>query len=96
MEIVITVPTEHAGTVFSDLTSHRRGQVIDQWNEADGALTVIKAHAPLSAVQTYQRDLKSQTAGEGSYLMSLHDYSPVPAQEQAKILVQFARKHDEE
>lgn len=96
MELVISIPTEHAGTVFSDLTSHRRGQVIDQWNEADGALTVIKALAPLSTVQTYQRDLKSQTAGEGSYVMSLHDYSPVPAQEQARILVQFSRKHEED
>ena len=96
MEMVISIPTEHAGTVFSDITSHRRGQVVDQWNEADGALTVIKAHAPLSAVQTYQRDLKSQTAGEGSYVMELHDYSPVPAQEQARILGQFARQHEEE
>lgn len=96
MELLITIPTEHAGAVFSDITSHRRGQVIDQWNEADGALTVIKAHAPLAAMQTYQRDLKSQTAGEGSYSMSLHDYSPVPAQEQARILAQLARKHEDE
>ncbi len=96
MELVISIPTEHAGTVFSDITSHRRGQVVDQWNEADGALTVIKAHAPLSTVQTYQRELKSQTAGEGSYVMSLHDYSPVPAAEQARILTQFARQHEED
>jgi elongation factor G len=96
MELVISMPTEHAGTVFSDITSHRRGQVVDQWNEADGALTVIKVHAPLSMVQTYQRELKSQTAGEGSYIMQLHDYSPVPAQEQARILGQFARHHEDE
>ena len=96
MELVISIPTEHAGTVFSDITSHRRGQVVDQWSESDGALTVIKAHAPLSAVQTYQRDLKSQTAGEGSYVMELYDYSPVPAAEQVRILAQFTRHHEEE
>lgn len=96
MELVITVPTEAAGSIFSDLTSHRRGQVIDQWNEADGALTVIKALAPLSTVQTYQRELKSQTAGEGSFAMTLHDYSAVPANEQQKILAQFGHKHEEE
>jgi elongation factor G len=96
MELVISVPRESAGTIFSDITSHRRGQVIDQWNEADGAITVIKALAPLSTVQSYQRDLKSQTAGEGSYAMTLHDYSPVPPQEQQKILTQFAHKHEEE
>ncbi|MCK6448810.1 MAG: elongation factor G [Planctomycetes bacterium] len=96
MELVITVPTEAAGSIFSDLTSHRRGQVIDQWNEADGALTIIKALAPLSTVQTYQRELKSQTAGEGSFTMTLHDYSAVPANEQQKILAQFGHKHEEE
>jgi elongation factor G len=96
MELVITVPTDSAGAIFSDLTSHRRGQVIDQWNEADGALTVIKAHAPLSTVQTYQRDLKSQTAGEGSFTMALFDYAAVPGSEQQKILAQFGHKQEEE
>ncbi|MBI5432727.1 MAG: elongation factor G [Planctomycetes bacterium] len=96
MELVISVPTEAAGAIFSDLTSHRRGQVVDQWNEADGRITVIKAHAPLSTVQTYQRELKSQTAGEGSFTMSLFDYSAVPVNEQVKILAQFGHKHEEE
>jgi elongation factor G len=96
MELVISVPTESAGAIFSDLTSHRRGQVIDQWNEGDGAITVIKAHAPLSTVQTYQRDLKSQTAGEGSYAMTFYDYTQVPAGEQQKLLAQIGKKHGEE
>jgi elongation factor G len=96
MELVVSVPTESAGQIFSDLTSHRRGQVIDQWTDADGAITVIKAHAPLATVITYQRDLKSQTSGEGSFTMSLVDYQPVPAQEQARILATHGKKHHEE
>jgi elongation factor G len=96
MELVISIPTDNAGAIFSDLTSHRRGQVIDQWTEADGAVTVIKALAPLSAIQTYQRDLKSQTAGEGSFSMKLHDYSAVPMSEQGKILQAIGRKHEAE
>jgi elongation factor G len=96
MELVISVPTEHAGAIFSDLTSHRRGQVIDQSSESDGAVTVITAHAPLSAVMTYQRDLKSQTAGEGSFSMKLHDYAAVPAQEQQRILAQIGKRHEAE
>jgi elongation factor G len=94
MELVISVPTEHAGGIFSDITSHRRGHVIDQSTEADGHVTVIKAHVPLSTVQTYQRDLKSQTAGEGSYTMTLHDYSAVPGMEQQKILAVIGKKHE--
>jgi elongation factor G len=96
MELVVYVSTDHAGAIFSDLTSHRRGQVVDQWNEADGALTVIKAHAPLATLMTYQRDLKSQTAGEGSFQMKLADYAAVPAAEQAKILAQIGKKHAHE
>jgi translation elongation factor EF-G len=47
-------------------------------------------------VQTYQRELKSQTAGEGSFTMQLVDYAPVPVAEQQKILAQFGHKHEEE
>jgi elongation factor G len=94
MEMAISIPTECAGTIFSDLTSHRRAHVLDQWTEADGRTTVIKAHAPLSAIQTYQRELKSQTAGEGVYTLKLADYQPVPTQEQHKLLTLIGKKHD--
>jgi elongation factor G len=96
MEMVVSAPTDSAGAIFSDLTSHRRAHVVDQWTEADGGVTVIKAHVPLSTSQTYQRDLKSQTAGEGSYSMVFHDYQPMPAGEQAKVLAKIGRKHAEE
>ncbi len=96
MELTIHVPTDHAGAIFSDLTSHRRGHVLDQWNEADGALTVIKAQCPLAAIMTYQRDLKSQTAGEGSFHMRLADYAAVPGGEQSKLLAQIGKRHTHE
>jgi elongation factor G len=96
VELVISIPSASAGQIFSDLTSHRRGHVLDQWNEADGAITVIKAHCPLATVQTYQRDLKSQTAGEGSFSMQVVDYAPVPAQEQEKILATTGKRHEED
>lgn len=94
MEMQISIPTDAAGAIFSDLTSHRRAHVLDQWTEGDGRTTVIKAHAPLSAIQTYQRDLKSQTAGEGMYTLKVADYAPVPGQEQQKLLAQIGKKHD--
>jgi len=96
MELLIHVPTHAAGSIFSDLTSHRRGQVVDQDNEDGGSVTIIKAHAPLSAVLTYHRDLKSQSAGEGSYTMKLSHYAQVPMAEQQKVLAQYGKKHDDE
>jgi elongation factor G len=96
MEMEVHAPTHAAGTIFSDITSHRRGHVVDQGNEADGAVTIIKATVPLATVQTYFRDLKSQTAGEGTYTMRLSHYAQVPAVEQQKVLSQFGKKHADE
>lgn len=96
MEVEIHAPMHAAGSIFSDVTSHRRGHVVDQGNEADGAVTVIKAEVPLATMLTYYRDLKSQTAGEGGFNMKLARYAQVPASEQPKILAQIGRKHEEE
>jgi len=97
MEVDIHVPAESAGAIFSDITSHRRGTVVDQLSEHDGAITVVRAHVPLATMQTYQRDLKSQTAGEGSFSMRLFSYSRAPAGEQQKIIGELGKKaHEDE
>jgi elongation factor G len=96
MEVEIRVPTSAAGAIFSDITSHRRGQVVDQDNEDGGAVTLIKAQVPLATVLTYHRDLKSQTAGEGWYTMRLSHYAQVPGGEQQKVLAQYGKKHEED
>lgn len=96
MEVEIHVPTDDAGTIFSDITSHRRGHVVDQSIEADGAITVIKAQVPKLLMQTYHRDLKSQTAGEGSYSMTFAHFGAVPAAEQAKILAAAGRQQKDD
>lgn len=96
MKVEIHVPTEDAGTIFSDITSQRRGHVLDQATEAGGQITVIIAEVPLATIQTYHRDLKSQTAGEGSYTMEFLRYGPVPAAEQAKVLAVAGKKASEE
>ncbi|HKX46911.1 MAG TPA: elongation factor G [Planctomycetota bacterium] len=96
MEVRIAVPTEHSGAIFSDLTSHRRGHVHDQETEADGAVTVITAHVPLVALQTYHRDLKSQTGGAGTWSMRLVHYAPAPPAEQQRVLAEFGKRHDDD
>lgn len=91
MDLEIHVPTDMTGTVFSDLTSHRRGHVLDQATEESGHGTIIKAEAPLATMQTYFRELKSQTAGEGSYSMRFSRYAPMPGPEQKKVLAETAQ-----
>ncbi len=96
MNAEIQVPTSAAGAIFSDITSHRRGHVHDQQTESDGSVTVIKAQVPLSTMLTYFRDLKSQTAGEGSFSMTLAHFAQVPGQEQQKVLSVYGKKPEEE
>ena len=96
MAVEIHVPTDHAGTIFSDITSQRRGHVMDQQSEGDGAVTMIKAEVPLSTMQTYHRDLKSQTSGEGHYSMSFASYAPVPRDEQERVLKTQGKQAEEE
>ena len=95
VELVIHIPTSDAGTVFSDITSHRRGQVLDQESGGDGTVTIIRAVTPLATVQTYNRDLKSQTSGEGTYTMRPMGYARVPASEQKKVLLELAKQHED-
>ena len=96
MELEVHAPTDDAGQIFSDLTSQRRGHVLDQWNEGAGQVTVIKAEVPLSTIQTYHRELKSQTAGEGDFSMKFSRYAPVPGAEQTKILQTLGKNTSEE
>ncbi|MFT7667651.1 MAG: elongation factor G [Planctomycetota bacterium] len=96
MKVEIHVPADHAGIIFSDITSQRRGHVTDQASEEGGAVTVIKADVPLASMQTYHRDLKSQTSGEGSYSMGFGSYQAVPSTEQQRVLKEQARAAEEE
>jgi len=96
MKVLIRVPTDDAGSIFSDITSQRRGHVLDQASEEDGAITVITAEVPLSTMQTYHRDMKSQTAGEGAYSMAFARFAPMPAAEQQKVLAAKGKKHEDE
>lgn len=96
MDVEIHVPSTDAGAIFSDLTSQRRGHVVDQSSEDDGHITVIQAHVPLATMQTYQRDLKSITSGEGTYGMKLHGYQRLPNSEQARVVAELGREHAED
>lgn len=95
-KVEIHVPAADAGTIFSDITSQRRGQVLDQTSEDDGRVTVIEAAVPVVNMQTYQRDLKSQTSGEGSFSMAMADYAPMPASEQKRVLATEAKIHGDD
>jgi len=94
VDIEVTVPSENVGDITGDLAS-KRGRISGQ-EVLPGNLLVIKALVPLSEVAQYNSQLKSVTAGRGSYSMTLSHYEPVPPNIQQQVVAQYARAKEEE
>jgi elongation factor G len=59
-------------------------------------MAVVRAQAPLSEVMQYQSQLKSVTGGQGSFVMELSHYEPVPPHVQQQIVSQYKPKEEKE
>jgi elongation factor G len=94
VNIEITVPSENVGDITGDL-SGRRGRVQGQEMLA-GGMIVIKAQVPLSEITNYNSSLKSVTAGQGSYSMTLSHYDVVPPQIQQQVIAAYQKNRQAE
>jgi len=56
-----------------------------------GGLQVIQAVVPLAEMLSYATNLKSMTAGQGSFTMELKGYEPVPPNIQQQIVEKYQR-----
>jgi elongation factor G len=63
--------------------SGRRGK--PQGSETLGEMDVIRAQVPLAEMLTYAPQLRSMTAGRGSFTMELDHYDEVPSHLTEKI-----------
>jgi len=75
MLVILSVPEECVGDVIGDLNS-RRGR--PQGMEPVGAMTEIRAEAPMAEMLTYAPDLRSITQGQGEYTLEFLRYEQVP------------------
>lgn len=94
VNIEITAPAENMGDITGDMAS-RRGRVSGQ-DMLPGGMVIIKAQVPLSEVTQYNSQLKSVTAGQGSYSMELSHYEPTPPNVQQAVIAQYAKEKEEE
>ena len=92
-EVDVVVPADLVGDVMGDLNS-RRGRVLTMENRGRNA--IVKALVPLAEMLNYSPDLRSMTAGKGSYTMESHGYEQVPPHLQAKVVAEVKRIQDEE
>ncbi|MFN3168061.1 MAG: elongation factor G [Phycisphaeraceae bacterium] len=89
VHLEVTAPSTHMGDLTGDLAG-KRGR-IQGTDMLPGDMALIDAQVPLSEVGSYQSQLKSMTAGQGTFTMELSHFDPVPAHLQDKIAAQHAQ-----
>ena len=84
VHLEITAPASGIGDITGDLAT-RRARI--NGNQArPGGLAAVSALVPLAEVIDYQSRLKALTGGQGSYVMALSHYDPVPARRQHELV----------
>jgi elongation factor G len=93
VNVTITVPDSAMGDVTGDISGMRgriNGSAVGSAGQA-----IIEGQVPLKELGNYQSRLKSITGGEGSYVMELSHYDPVPPNVQQELVAAFKPKEDE-
>jgi elongation factor G len=83
MDVEITMPERFTGDVAGNL-SGSRGRMSGM--EVEDGIQHIKAQCPLAAMLDYSTQLRSITAGEGTFTMKFSHYEAVPPNLQAEIV----------
>lgn len=94
MKLAVFVEDQYLGDVLSDLSS-KRGRVLGQ-DQLGGGIVEIDALVPQAELLRYAIDLKSMTAGTGSFEMSFDHYDPVQGKIADDIIAGSTYKHEEE
>ncbi|QDU59219.1 Elongation factor G [Planctomycetes bacterium Pan216] len=94
VSIEVIVPAERMGDVNGDLNTRRAH--ITGLDALPGGLQVVKAQVPLAEVLRYQTELKSLTAGQGSFSMEFDHMAVVPANVQQQVMAKYAQPEMEE
>ena len=85
MDVEIHVPERFTGDVAGNLSSSR-GRMSGM--EIEDGIQTIKAQVPLASMLDYSTQLRSITAGEGTFTMAFAHYEAVPPNVQAEIVAQ--------
>ncbi|MCJ7711486.1 MAG: EF-Tu/IF-2/RF-3 family GTPase, partial [Chloroflexi bacterium] len=83
MTVHVNIPEQYMGEVNRDLNG-RRGRVMGM-DTAEG-MQVISAHVPQAELFSYATELRSLTAGRGTFSSELDHYEDVPAHLAEKII----------
>jgi elongation factor G len=92
MTVKVTVSDQYMGDINGDL-NQRRGRILGM--EAEEGMQVITAEVPQAELFRYAAELRSMTAGQGTFEMEFSRYEQVPSNVAQKV-VAAAQKDKEE
>ncbi|WP_027861020.1 elongation factor G-like protein EF-G2 [Marmoricola sp. URHB0036] len=75
-EVEVLIPSEHVGSVMSDLSA-RRGRLLGT-EEGSDERTLVRAHVPQTELVRYAIDLRATTHGAGTFTRTFAHYEPMP------------------
>jgi elongation factor G len=87
VHLEVTAPNHCMGDITGDLAG-KRGR-IQGTDMLPGDMAMIDALLPLAEVNRYANQLKSMTAGQGTFTMELSHYDPLPTHLQEKICAAY-------
>ena len=91
MNLEIRVHARFTGDITSNLANQRARM---SGMDAEGDDQIIRCVMPLKEARGYQTQLRSITAGEGSFTMEFSHYDPVPANIQQEIIAKAKKAED--
>jgi elongation factor G len=83
VRVDITAPASSMGDITGDLATKRAR--INGNDSLAGGRVLVSALVPLAELADYQTRLKALTGGEGSYMLDLSHYDPVPPRKQQEL-----------
>ena len=92
VNLEVRAPGDCVGTITGDLSS-RRGRIAGT-DAGPRGISIINAQVPLAELEGYESQLKSMTAGLGSYSVELSHYDPVPADIQQKLHTAYKKQQE--
>jgi elongation factor G len=84
VHLEVTAPASAIGDITGDLAT-RRARVNGN-QELPGRRASVSALVPLAEISEYPSRLKSLTGGQGSYVLALSHYDPVPPRRQQELI----------
>lgn len=84
-DLEVMVPDAYLGDIMGDLNS-KRGRI--QGTESIGGRKLVRAKVPMAELTRYAIDLRSMTAGQGTFRMSFSHYEEVPTHLTEKIVAE--------